>query len=61
MHSRDLTIRDVRSSPYAFPKALQMLPKLDLQPLLKIFPLQDVIPAFEAQKTGKNVKIMLKM
>jgi (R,R)-butanediol dehydrogenase/meso-butanediol dehydrogenase/diacetyl reductase/L-iditol 2-dehydrogenase len=61
MHSRDLTIRDVRSSPYAFPKALQMLPKLDLQPLIKIFPLRDVIPAFEAQKTGKNVKIMLKV
>jgi (R,R)-butanediol dehydrogenase/meso-butanediol dehydrogenase/diacetyl reductase/L-iditol 2-dehydrogenase len=61
MHSRDLTIRDVRSSPYAFPKALQMLPKLDLKPLITIYPLPDVIQAFAAQKAGKNVKIMLKM
>jgi (R,R)-butanediol dehydrogenase/meso-butanediol dehydrogenase/diacetyl reductase/L-iditol 2-dehydrogenase len=61
MHSRDLTIRDVRSSPYAFPKALQVLPKLNLQPMIKVYPLNDVIQAFEAQKTGKNVKIMLKM
>jgi (R,R)-butanediol dehydrogenase/meso-butanediol dehydrogenase/diacetyl reductase/L-iditol 2-dehydrogenase len=56
-----LTIRDVRSSPYAFPKALQVLPKLNLQPMIKVYPLNDVIQAFEAQKTGKNVKIMLKM
>jgi (R,R)-butanediol dehydrogenase/meso-butanediol dehydrogenase/diacetyl reductase/L-iditol 2-dehydrogenase len=61
MHSRDLTIRDVRSSPYAFPKALQMLPKLDLKPLITVYPLADVIQAFAAQKTGKNVKIMLKI
>ena len=61
MHSRDLTIRDVRSSPYVFPKALQMLPKLDLKPLITIYPLEDAIKAFDAQKTSKNVKIMLKM
>jgi (R,R)-butanediol dehydrogenase/meso-butanediol dehydrogenase/diacetyl reductase/L-iditol 2-dehydrogenase len=61
MHSRDLTIRDVRSSPYAFPKALQMLPKLDLKPLITVYPLADVLQAFAAQKAGKNVKILLKM
>ncbi len=61
MHSRDLTIRDVRSSPYMLTKALQMLPKLDLQPLFRIFPLDDAIQAFEAQRAGKDVKIMLKM
>jgi len=61
MHSRDLTIRDVRSSPYAFPKALQMLPNLNLKPLITVYPLADVLQAFAAQKTGKNVKIMLKM
>jgi (R,R)-butanediol dehydrogenase / meso-butanediol dehydrogenase / diacetyl reductase len=61
MHSRDLTIRDVRSSPYAFPKALQMLPKLNLRPLITTYPLDDAIRAFEAQKTGKYVKIMLKL
>jgi threonine dehydrogenase-like Zn-dependent dehydrogenase len=38
-----------------------MLPKLDLQPLIRIFPLDDAIQAFEAQRAGKDVKIMLKM
>jgi (R,R)-butanediol dehydrogenase/meso-butanediol dehydrogenase/diacetyl reductase/L-iditol 2-dehydrogenase len=61
MHSREITVRDVRPSPYAFPKALQMLPKLDLKPLITIFPLQDAVKAFEAQKTGKLVKIIFKV
>jgi Zn-dependent alcohol dehydrogenase len=38
-----------------------MLPKLDLKPLITIYPLADVLQAFAAQKAGKNVKIMLKM
>ena len=37
MHSHEITIRDVRPSPYAFPKALQMLPKLNLKPLITVF------------------------
>jgi threonine dehydrogenase-like Zn-dependent dehydrogenase len=36
-----------------------MLPKLDLKPLITIYPLQDAIRAFEAHKTGKKVKVML--
>jgi hypothetical protein len=38
-----------------------MLPKLDLKPLITVYPLADDIQAFAAQKTGKNVKIMLKI
>jgi (R,R)-butanediol dehydrogenase/meso-butanediol dehydrogenase/diacetyl reductase/L-iditol 2-dehydrogenase len=61
MHSHEITIRDVRPSPYAFPKALQMLPKLNLKPLITVFPLTEAVKAFEAQKAGKNVKIIFKM
>ena len=61
MHSHEITIRDVRPSPYAFPKALQMLPKLDLKPLITVYPLTEAIKAFEAQNAGKNAKIMFKV
>jgi threonine dehydrogenase-like Zn-dependent dehydrogenase len=37
-----------------------MLPKLDLRPLITVYPLQDALRAFEAHKTGKVVKILLK-
>jgi threonine dehydrogenase-like Zn-dependent dehydrogenase len=37
-----------------------MLSKLDLKPMMTIFPLQDALKAFEAHKIGKNVKILLK-
>jgi Zn-dependent alcohol dehydrogenase len=36
-----------------------MLPKLDLKPLITVYPLEEVVKAFEAHKRGKDVKIML--
>jgi threonine dehydrogenase-like Zn-dependent dehydrogenase len=36
-----------------------MLPKLELKPLISVYPLQEAIRAFEAHKTGKEVKVML--
>ena len=59
MYGRELTIRSVFLSPYSFPRAIQMLPKLDLKPLITIYPLQEVIKALKAHKKGKGVKIML--
>jgi threonine dehydrogenase-like Zn-dependent dehydrogenase len=38
---------------------LKMLPKLDVRPLISIYPLKDALKAFEAHKTGKAIKIML--
>ena len=57
---KELTIRGVRQTPYSFPRALQMLPTLDLKPLITIYPLRDAVAAFEAHKKGQGVKIMLK-
>jgi threonine dehydrogenase-like Zn-dependent dehydrogenase len=37
-----------------------MLPKLDLKPLITVYPLQDAIKAFAAHKTGKEIKVLLK-
>ena len=61
MHIRELTIHDVMPTLESFPRALQMLPKLDLKPLITIYPFKDAIKAFEAHKKGKDVKIMLQM
>ena len=59
LRSKELTIRSVIASPYSFPRAAQMLPTLDLKPLIRVYPLTEAIKAFEAHKIGKDVKIML--
>jgi len=61
MHSHEITIHNVRPSPYAFPKALQMLPTLDLKPLITVYPLTEWAKAFETQNAGKNAKVMFKV
>jgi len=60
VHARALTIHNILPSQYSFPRALQILPKLDLKPLITVYPLVEAIRAFEAHKIGKDVKIMLK-
>jgi len=59
VHLRALNIHSVLPSAYSFSRALQMLPKLDLKPLITVYPLTEAIKAFEAHKIGKDVKIML--
>ena len=61
MHTRELTVRDVMPSPYSYPVALKMLPKLDLKPLITIYPFKEALKAFEVHKAGKDEKIMLQM
>ena len=60
LHSREISIHTIIPSPYVFPRAVQLLPTLDLKPLITVYQLDDVGRAFEAHKKGKNVKIMLK-
>ena len=59
MFSKELSIHSVKLAPYSFSRALQMLPKLDLKPLITVYALEEVVKAFEAHKMGKDVKIML--
>jgi (R,R)-butanediol dehydrogenase/meso-butanediol dehydrogenase/diacetyl reductase/L-iditol 2-dehydrogenase len=60
MYSKELSIHSVRLAPYSFARAAEMLPKLDLKPLITVYPLQDAIKAFAAHKTGKEIKVLLK-
>jgi 2-desacetyl-2-hydroxyethyl bacteriochlorophyllide A dehydrogenase len=61
MYANELTIRSVFLSPYCFPRALNLLSRLDLKPIITdIIPLQDISHAFEVHKKGKSVKILIK-
>jgi (R,R)-butanediol dehydrogenase/meso-butanediol dehydrogenase/diacetyl reductase/L-iditol 2-dehydrogenase len=56
-----MTVRGVFMSPYTFPRTMALLPKLKLKPLIsKVFPLSDVVEAFEEQKKQQSIKILIK-
>jgi (R,R)-butanediol dehydrogenase/meso-butanediol dehydrogenase/diacetyl reductase/L-iditol 2-dehydrogenase len=60
MYANELTIRSVFVSPYCFPRAMNLLPKLDLKPIIsEIIPLKDIEKAFEIHKKGKSIKILI--
>jgi L-iditol 2-dehydrogenase len=62
LYAKELTITSTFVSPYSFPRALAMLPKLELQSLITdIVPLKDIQHAFELHKKGKSIKILIKM
>jgi len=57
---KEATVRGVFQSPYLFPRSVALLPKLNLQPLLAVkYPMAQAVEAYEAQKSGEHVKIML--
>jgi len=59
MYTRELKIHSVRVSPYSFPRALQLLPKLELKPVISVRSLDDAPQAFADLLAGKGVKILL--
>jgi (R,R)-butanediol dehydrogenase/meso-butanediol dehydrogenase/diacetyl reductase len=60
MYAKELTITSTFVSPYSFPRALALLPKLEIKPLITdIVPLKDIKKAFELHKTGKSIKILI--
>ena len=61
MYANELSIRSVFVSPYCFPRALNLLPRLKLDTIISdIIPLQDIEKAFELHKKGRSVKILIK-
>ncbi len=60
MYTKEMTIKAVFFSPYTFPRAMNMLPKLDLVSLISHrFTLADAHKAFAAHETGQAVKVMV--
>ncbi|MBN1692234.1 MAG: alcohol dehydrogenase catalytic domain-containing protein [Dehalococcoidales bacterium] len=61
MYAKELTITSTYVSPYSFPRALAMLPRLELKSLITdVVSLKDIQKAFELHKSGKSIKILIK-
>lgn len=61
MYAKELTITSTFVSPYSFPRALNLLPKLELDSIITdIIDLKDIKKAFELHKSGKAIKILIK-
>ena len=60
MYDKELTIRGVFVSPYSFERALNLLPVLNLEPLISIMPIEQIDEAFHMLLAGKGVKILIK-
>ena len=60
MLANELTIRSSILAPYVFPRAIKLLSKLDLEPMIsEIVPLADVAKALAGRKTSTAVKILV--
>lgn len=60
LYLKELTLTGVFVSPYAFPRALNLLPHLDLAEFTQaVFPLEQAAEAFEAHLTGRHPKVII--
>lgn len=61
LYLRELTLTGLFVSPYAFPRALQILPHLDTDELTQaVFPLEQAAEAFEVHVSGAYPKVVLR-
>lgn len=61
LYLKELTLTGVFISPYAFPRALQILPHLDLAELTQsIFGLEDATEAFDVHVSGRYPKVIIR-
>lgn len=61
MYFKEATLVSTFFYPYLFPRAVRMLSRVDVRPLIsKVFELEDGIAAFEANKDPSNMKILIK-
>ena len=61
LYLKELSLTGVFVSPYAFPRALQVLPHLDVDELTQsVFDLEDAPAAFEMHLSGRFPKVVLR-
>jgi (R,R)-butanediol dehydrogenase/meso-butanediol dehydrogenase/diacetyl reductase/L-iditol 2-dehydrogenase len=61
LYLNELTLSGIFVAPYAFPRALQLLSRMQLEPFAaKVFPLDQAVEAYEAHVSGKWPKILVK-
>ena len=60
-YENELTITGTNISPYAFPRASQIMPRMQLDDFVNtVFDLDDIEEAFKAQISGKYPKILIR-
>jgi Zn-dependent alcohol dehydrogenase len=47
-------------SPYSFPRSINLLNTLDLEPLISIRPIEEINEAFHDLLVGKDMKVLIK-
>ncbi len=60
MYGKELTIRGVFISPYCFPRSVNLLSELELEPLISIRPIEEINDAFHDLLAGKGMKVLIK-
>jgi 2-desacetyl-2-hydroxyethyl bacteriochlorophyllide A dehydrogenase len=60
MTGLELTIKGVVISPYCFPRSVNLLSELELEPLISIRPLEEINEAYHDLLAGKDMKVLLK-
>ena len=60
MYARELTIKSVFVSPYCFNRAMNLLPVLDLDPLISIKPIEQIVDGFQSLLKGQGMKVLIK-
>lgn len=60
MYAKELTIKSVFVSPYAFPRSLELLSVLNLEPLISVMPIEKIEDAFRGLLAGKGLKVLIK-
>lgn len=61
LYLKELTLTGVFVSPYAFPRALQLLPQLALDEFTEaVFDIDDAADAFAAHLTGAHPKVLIR-
>jgi (R,R)-butanediol dehydrogenase/meso-butanediol dehydrogenase/diacetyl reductase/L-iditol 2-dehydrogenase len=59
-HNRNLTLRATKVAPYCFPRAVQILSRMELDDFMPIsFPLDEINEAFDTFFTGKYLKVLI--
>ena len=60
-YQNEITDTGIYIAPYAYPRAMQIMPRFKLDELTsKVFPIDEAEAAFEAQVSGKYPKILIK-
>jgi 2-desacetyl-2-hydroxyethyl bacteriochlorophyllide A dehydrogenase len=60
MYGKELTIKGVFVSPYSFPRSVNLLSELELEPLISIRPIEEINEAFRDLLAGKGMKVLIK-